>query len=128
MRPWSKPPGGTDSVFTERDWLCLNIMGRLKDGVTREQAQGALDAVFHQFVTADWHPPKESDIPHFILAPGGQGLPVVQDYTAQPIYLLMVAVGLLLLIACAFWSRCPSQFCLASPLPCAHRKPTSCPP
>ncbi len=101
MRPWSKPPGGTDSVFTERDWLCLNIMGRLKDGVTREQAQGALDAVFHQFVTADWHPPKESDIPHFILAPGGQGLPVVQDYTAQPIYLLMVAVGLLLLIACA---------------------------
>src|SRR5438105_1776966 len=101
MRPWSMPPGGTDSVFTERDWLCLNIMGRLKDGVTREQAQGALDAVFHQFVTADWHPPKESDIPHFILAPGGQGLPVVQDYTAQPIYLLMVAVGLLLLIACA---------------------------
>jgi predicted permease len=76
-------------------------MGRLKDGVTREQAKGALDAVFHQFVTADWHPPKESDIPHFILAPGSQGLPVVQDYTAQPIYMLMVAVGLLLLIACA---------------------------
>ena len=101
MRPWSKPPGGTDSVFTERDWLCLNIMGRLKDGVTRDQAQGALDAVFHQFVTADWHPPKESGIPHFILAPGSQGLPVVQDYTAQPIYILTVAVGLLLLIACA---------------------------
>ena len=102
MRPWSMPPGGTDSVnIAERDWLCLNIMGRLKDGVTTEQAQGALDAVFHQFVTADWHPPKESDIPHFILAPGSQGLPVVQDYTAQPIYMLMVAVGLLLLIACA---------------------------
>jgi predicted permease len=101
MRPWSIPPGGTDSVLTERDWLCLSIMGRLKDGVTSEQAQGALDAVFHQFVTADWHPPKESDIPHFILAPGSQGLPVVQDYTAQPIYMLMVAVGLLLLIACA---------------------------
>jgi len=101
MRPWSMPPGGTDSVFTERDWLCLNIIGRLKDGVTREQAQGALDAVFHQFVTTDWHPPKESDIPHSILAPGSQGLPVVQDYTAQPIYMLMVAVGLLLLIACA---------------------------
>src|SRR5882724_9232236 len=73
MRPWSMAPGGTDSVFTERDWLCLNIMGRLKDGVTREQAQGAFEAVFHQFVTADWHPPKESDIPHFILASGSQG-------------------------------------------------------
>jgi len=100
LRPWSMPPGPTDSVFTERDWLCLNIMGRLKDGVTREQAQGALDAVFHQFVTADWHPPKDGDIPHFILAPGNQGLPVVQDYTARPIYMLMVAVALLLLIAC----------------------------
>jgi hypothetical protein len=46
MRPWSRPPGGTDSVFTERDWLCLNTMGRLKDGVAREQAQGALTPYF----------------------------------------------------------------------------------
>jgi len=108
MRPWSASPGAfftersaTDSVFTERNWLCLNIMGRLKDGVTKEQAQGALDAIFHQFVTSDWRPPKESDVPHFLLASGRQGLPVLQNDAAQPIYMLMVAVGLLLLIACA---------------------------
>jgi macrolide transport system ATP-binding/permease protein len=101
MRPWSASPGGTDSVFTERDWLCLNLMGRLKDGVTTEQAQGALDAIFHQFVTSNWHPPKESDVPHLILASGRQGLPVLQNNSAQPMYMLMVAVGLLLLIACA---------------------------
>jgi len=101
MRPWSVPPGGTGSVFTERYWLCLNIMGRLKDGVAREQAQGAFDAIFHQFVTADWHPAKESDVPHFELASGGQGLPVLQNRAAQPIYTLMAAVGLLLLLACA---------------------------
>src|SRR5215472_4534856 len=101
MRPWGVSPGGTDSVFTERNWLPLNIMGRLKDGVRKEQAQGALDAIFRQFVTSNWHPPKESDVPHFLLTSGSQGLPVLQSEAAQPIYMLMVAVGLLLLIACA---------------------------
>src|SRR5690348_2874234 len=101
MRPFSTSPGGTNSVFTERDWLCLNVMGRLKTGVTKEQAQGALDAVFRQFVTSEWRPPTESDIPHFILASGGQGLPVLQNNDSQPMYILMIAVGLLLLIACA---------------------------
>ena len=101
MRPFGASPGGTNSVFTARDWMCLNIMGRLKDGVTKEQAQSALDAVFRQFVTSEWRPAKESDIPHFLLSSGRQGLPVVQQYFQQPLSLLMVAVGLLLLIACA---------------------------
>ena len=101
MRPWSSSPGGTNSVFTERDWLCLNMMGRLKDGVTKEQAQGALDPIFREFVTSDWRPPKESGVPHLIIASGRQGLPVLQNDAAQAIYMLMVAVGLLLLIACA---------------------------
>src|SRR5260370_40407777 len=106
MRPWSTSPrafmapGGTDSVFTERDWLCLNIMGRLKDGVTREQAKGALGDVFHQFVTADWHPPTAGDIPQIIVAPGSQALPGVPNYTGQPISMVMVAVGTLSMFAC----------------------------
>ena len=104
LRPWSSNPGGpnaTDSVFTARNWLCVNVMGRLNPGVTRAQAQSALDAVFHQFVTADWHPAKPGDVPHMMLVAGSQGLPQLQQSVQQPLLILMIAVGLVLLIACA---------------------------
>ncbi|MGH9735788.1 MAG: ABC transporter permease, partial [Candidatus Acidiferrales bacterium] len=102
MRPWgSAPGGGTKSAFVARNWLCLNVMGRLNEGVTRAQAQSALDTVFRQFVTAEWHPPKSDDIPHMTLAAGNQGLPQLQEGVQQPLLILMIAVGLVLLIACA---------------------------
>jgi predicted permease len=102
MRPWSMPPGDdTNSVYIARNWLCLNIMGRLQDGVAKAQAQSALDAIFHQLVTAEWRPTRDSDVPHLTLAAGSQGLPVFQQAFGQSLYMLMVAVGLVLLIACA---------------------------
>ena len=104
MRPWGSEPGGAgnrSSVFVARNWLCLNVMGRLNDGVAKAQAQSALDAVFHQFVTSEWHPPKPDDVPHFSLAAGSQGLPQLQEGVQQPLFILMIAVGLVLLIACA---------------------------
>ncbi|MGB6874929.1 MAG: ABC transporter permease, partial [Candidatus Acidiferrales bacterium] len=102
MRPWSMTPGDdTNSVYNAQNWLCLNIMGRLANGVSKARAQSALDAIFHRFVTAEWHPAKDSDVPHFTLAAGNQGLPVFQQNFGQSLYVLMVAVGLVLLIACA---------------------------
>ncbi|MGH9709487.1 MAG: ABC transporter permease, partial [Candidatus Acidiferrales bacterium] len=102
MRPWSSVPGdGGTSVFTARNWLCVNIMGRLQNGVTKAQAQSSLDALFHRLVTADWHPDRPDQVPHMSLAPASQGLPQLQQSTEKPLYILMVAVGLVLLIACA---------------------------
>jgi predicted permease len=102
MRPWNAAPGdGANSVYIARNWLCLNIMGRLQDGVTKAQAQSALDAIFRQFVTPEWHPAKDSEVPHFTLAEGNQGLPVFQQAFGRSLYMLMVAVALVLLIACA---------------------------
>ena len=102
MRPWgSQPSGGTNSVFTARNWICLSIIGRLKNGVTKAQAASALDILFHQIVTADWHPSKPDDVPHFTLASASRGMPYLREGSKQPLYILMVAVGLVLLIACA---------------------------
>ncbi|HEV2288538.1 MAG TPA: ABC transporter permease [Candidatus Acidoferrales bacterium] len=102
MRPWSSPPGGgATSVFAAPNWLCVNVMGRLQNGVTRAQAQSGLDALFHQIVTANWHPDKPDQVPHMSLASATQGLPQLQQSTGQPLYVLMFAVGLVLLIACA---------------------------
>ncbi|MFZ0212323.1 MAG: ABC transporter permease [Candidatus Acidiferrales bacterium] len=101
LRPWSTEPNSATSVYTARDWLCLNIIGRLKNGVTRAQAQSSLDTMFHHIVTVDWHPDHENQVPHLTLQPARQGLPQLQQSAGQPLYILMIAVGMVLLIACA---------------------------
>ena len=101
LRPWGSKPENTDSVFTDPDWICLNIMGRLKPGVSREQAQSILDAAFHQFVIAGWTPDKPDQVPHLQLAAAARGLDNLREAYSEPLYLLMVVVGLVLLVACA---------------------------
>jgi predicted permease len=94
----------------------LRIMGRLKPGVTREQAQGQLENVFLQSVfehraarqaaarasggnvISDLDP---KQYPRFIADPGGQGEMYRRKYYAPSLYLLLGVVGLVLLIACA---------------------------
>ena len=101
LRPWGAKPANTDSIFTDRNWICLNIMGRLKAGVSLEQAQSALDTSFHQFVVADWTPDKPERVPHLLLASASQGINNLRQAYSQPLQILMGAVGLVLLIACA---------------------------
>jgi predicted permease len=101
LRPWGAKPAYTNSVFTDRDWVCLNIMGRLKPGANREQAQSVLDIAFHQFVTAEWTPDKQDQVPHLQLAAAAQGVNHLREAYSRPLYLLMAVVGLVLLIACA---------------------------
>jgi predicted permease len=101
LRPWGAQPENTDSVFTDRNWISINIMGRLKPGVSREQAQSILDATFHQFVTADWTPKNQDEVPHLQLAAASQGVNNLRQAYQEPLYLLMGVVGLVLLVACA---------------------------
>jgi len=101
LRPWSAKPSGSDSIYTARGWLALNIMGRLKPGVSREQAQSAMDVAFRRFVTQDQSFPSSQEIPRLALEPAPQGLPYLRRFAAQPLLMLMGAVGVVLLIACA---------------------------
>ena len=101
LRLRNQQPYGSDSVYTARNWLCLNVMGRLKPGVSLEQAQSQLDVLFRRFVTQDWNPPRTQDVPGFLLTPAAKGLPYLRALVGQPLLLLMGAVSLVLLIACA---------------------------
>jgi predicted permease len=94
----------------------LRIMGRLKPGVTREQAQAQLENAFLQSVLehraarqaaakasggnaiSDLDP---KQYPRLIADPGAHGEMYRRKYYAPSLYLLLGVVGLVLLIACA---------------------------
>ena len=101
LRPWGMKPSGSDSVYTARNWLCLNIMGRLKPGVTRAQAAAQLGVLYRDFLTQDWKPQSPDTVPGFSLTSAAQGVPYVRQQLADPLLILMCAVSMVLLVACA---------------------------
>jgi predicted permease len=81
-------------------WLV--IVGRLKDGVPMQRAQSALTLLF-QNLTEHAEKPyfTEADSPNVEVLPAQQGLVGGSKKILQPLYLIMMAVALVLLIACA---------------------------
>ena len=96
-----------ESLLTPQGPYWLDIIGRLKPGVTFEQAQaivsalhrGFLDEMVRSQVSAErWEQIKNSFV---VLTPGARGLSELRENFTKPLYILLAAVGLILLIACA---------------------------
>jgi predicted permease len=80
-------------------WLMIGA--RLKPHVPPAQAQAAAEPVFRRGVTGGASPAlKLEDAPHLELISIARGLATLRKHFADPLFLLMVAVGLVLLIAC----------------------------
>ena len=78
------------------------IIARLKPGVPREQAEAAVSLLFHNEMLHGAQPlSKESDEPSVTLVPAQTGLNGVRGRYSTPLFILMLAVGIVLLIACA---------------------------
>jgi predicted permease len=81
-------------------WLW--ILGRLKPGVSLEQARAVLSAMFWQGVTYGPKPAFTSeDAPGIELTSASTGLGLLKLLFAKPLAALMMVVALVLLIACA---------------------------
>jgi predicted permease len=81
-------------------WLA--IIGRLKPGGTMAQAQAATNLVFRNEMLHGAKPLlKEIDEPQLALLPAQKGLVGFRQFYDKPIYILTVAAGIVLLIACA---------------------------
>jgi predicted permease len=93
-------PAGT--LFAARNQWWLLIMGRLKPGVSEQQARAQLDVLLQQSMSPDVKPTiKPETIPHLEVEPGSKGLDELRGEFSKPLYVLMTVVGLVLLIACA---------------------------
>ncbi|HEU0178019.1 MAG TPA: ABC transporter permease [Blastocatellia bacterium] len=88
-----------------RNNFWVNLMARLKSGVSAQQSQAGVDALYRQINRdAPGLSPKLRDFllgQHIQLRPAGQGLSGLRNQFKQPLLVLMGAVGLVLLIACA---------------------------
>jgi predicted permease len=95
------------SVLTQNDTYFLTLIGRLKPGATREQAQAASTIVLRQFLT-NKEGSKLSEARRrqigsnsVELVVGAGGISRLRHLYSQPLHVLLWVVGLVLLIACA---------------------------
>ena len=92
---------GTTNVFQNYGtWSVCKVIGRLRPGVSDEQARSEMEGFIRETILAT--PPREEyDPPHVFLADGQQGLGSVREGTSASLLILMGAVSAILLAACA---------------------------
>jgi predicted permease len=94
--------GDHPSLEAGDDIWWVYLVARLKRGITLRQAQAAADAVFQNDVldkTKELF--KAENAPRLVLMPAPQGISGLRDRFSTPLTILMTAVGMVLLVACA---------------------------
>ena len=100
LRPRMVP--GWDPQEDRADSIWMVIVARLKPDVSREKAATAVDLLFRNHMLNGEKPlSKEADNPRVQLLPAQTGLVGVRGSYSTPLYILMLAVGIILAIACA---------------------------
>ncbi|HZF41414.1 MAG TPA: ABC transporter permease, partial [Blastocatellia bacterium] len=93
-------PQGFYPLNDPTNWW-LNIMGRLKPGVSARQAQSELDlALRQQAAELQKSFRDQRDVPQLELGSGSQGLMQARRRFSEPLRVLMIIVGLVLAVAC----------------------------
>lgn len=96
------PFGFTNADYVSANYYWVEVMVRLRPGVTVEQAQATLAPRFQQWVATTAHNDAErSNLPVLYLQEGASGLDTLRRRYSKPLYLLMTLVGLILAIACS---------------------------
>ena len=88
--------------YVDKNYYWVQMMARLRPGVTMAQAEAAIAPMFHRFVESTVTKEEERrELPSLYLQEGAGGLDGLRRQYAKPLYVLMALVGLILAIACA---------------------------
>ncbi|PYT22968.1 MAG: permease, partial [Acidobacteria bacterium] len=105
MQPVVMPMGAAALENSDSRWLY--VMGRLKPGISEQQAHATLNVLFQQFRMAEAGPRLTPETQRrlsedsLVLASGSQGLNRLRNQFSFPLRILMSVVSMVLLIACA---------------------------
>jgi len=98
----SIPFAGRAEDYLNQNYYWIEMMGRLRPGVSMAQAQAALAPPFQQWVASTATNDRERAVlPSLVLQEGAGGLDYLRRQYSKPLYVLMTMVGLILAIACA---------------------------
>jgi macrolide transport system ATP-binding/permease protein len=92
-----KSPGD----YLNPNYYWLDMMARLRPGVSLAQAQAALAVPFARWVEGTANEVERANLPVLRLEAGGAGLNTLRREYTKPLYVLLTMVGLILAIACA---------------------------
>jgi predicted permease len=88
--------------YLDQHYYWIEVMGRLRPGVTMAQAQATLAPVFDHWLASTATTDEERlNLPELLLKDGKRGLDNLRREYSEPLYILMAIVGLILAIACA---------------------------
>ena len=94
--------GDKPSLQAGDDNWWVYLVARLKPGITLGKAQVAAETVFHNSVLDTAKTLfKPEDAPQLVLTPAPQAISGLRERFSTPLTILMTAVGLVLLVACA---------------------------
>jgi predicted permease len=89
-------------LYADENFYWLEMMGRLRPGVSMAQAQAVLAPRFRQWVATTAKTEGErAKLPALILNPGAAGLGSLRREYSKPLFVLLTMVGLILAITCA---------------------------
>src|SRR6058998_2276689 len=89
-------------TYGDGNFYWIEMMGRLRPGVSMAQAQAVLAPRFHQWVaTTATTDGERAKLPALILNPGAAGLGSLRRRYSRPLYVLLAMVALILAITCA---------------------------
>src|SRR5882757_311905 len=93
---------GAARMYGDGNFYWIEMMGRLRPGVSMAQAQAALAPRFHQWIATTAKTDGErAKLPALILNPGAEGLGSLRRQYSKPLYVLLAMVGLILAVTCA---------------------------
>ncbi|HVP47887.1 MAG TPA: ABC transporter permease, partial [Bryobacteraceae bacterium] len=92
---------GSARMYGDENFYWIEMMGRLRPGVSMAQAQAVLAPRFHRWVATTAKTDGErARLPALILNPGAEGLGSLRREYSKPLYVLLTMVGLILAITC----------------------------
>ncbi len=93
---------GAARTFSDENFYWIEMMGRLRPGVSMAQAQALMAPRFHRWVATTAKTAGErAKLPALTLNPGAAGLGSLRREYSKPLYVLLAMVGLILAITCA---------------------------
>jgi macrolide transport system ATP-binding/permease protein len=88
--------------YLDTHYYWIQIMGRLRPGVSVAQAQATVRPMFQEWVLPTASNDQERvNLPALLAKPGGGGVDSLRRQYSKPLYVLVTLAGLILLIACS---------------------------